>query len=57
MKKVPCKLAYIIREYLNDSRFLLLRLHDWIFTLIDYLDNRPSVKYWLKKERGAGRED
>jgi hypothetical protein len=52
MNKGLGKIGYILREMINNYRFYLLNLHDRLFKIIDWLDKKPGISYWRKKDRG-----
>lgn len=55
MKFLIGKIAYyFIREPLNSLRWWLFDDdHDYLMMIISWLDKKPSVEYWRKKDRGV----
>ncbi len=45
--------GYFVRERVNEFRcWLVGPVDDFLFLIIDWLDKKPSVAYWRKKDRG-----
>lgn len=44
---------YYIRESVNSLRWWLFDPnHDYLAKIVDWLDKKPGVAYWRKKDRG-----
>lgn len=49
-------LGYCVRECVNETRCWLLdrgdNVNNLLFAIIDWLDKKPSVAEWRKRDRG-----
>jgi hypothetical protein len=52
MNKTLGKIGYILRELLNEIHwFIVGPFSKVLITIIDWLDKKPSIAYWRKKDR------
>ena len=51
--KIIGRIGYFIRELINViHRVVVGPLADFLIAIVDWLDKKPSVTYWRKKDRG-----